>query len=29
MSATYWRFGDAADGWVGVIECKVVLETPL
>lgn len=25
----YWRFGDAADEWIGVIDCKKVIEAPL
>lgn len=29
LSALYWRFGDAADGWVGVIDCRDVVGAPL
>ena len=28
-SAAYWRFGDTADGWVGVIDRSDVVGVPL
>lgn len=28
LSAPYWRFGDAAEGWMGVIDCTEIVEAP-